>query len=436
MNTPLSRFYSQIGTISSAINPLNVFPAIWRAFSCKSQGGGKKCALPEKKEDLPEYEIQGGSDGFPYQTEQIPGTRYTYEQLSQAIAITSAAHGWAAGTDCMAIHRVMDHLQNPLLVYEIISTYARNHPRWNEFSGRASITDIRDMFSEMLRQFTRHSNRLYHRTGGGTDVVNVSVDLVSSALRDGDMITIGRDAEEIAIEPAIFVIMLLFFIGELPPQMHTAWAEEYLKDNIEAYIRDRHGNLNPNGCSFEEWPRAHDGGVHCNVSCAKGAVERIFTGLGAEFTKLRYKRIDENALNMHHEFAAREAAKKELEDKARHNAELAAAKKAMETQKRGPVERKRLVGEWGGAAILPNYGSADPIEVRNHILAEADKETEFHNTHNEWNASMKEYFNEAGGDPPDLETMIGIKAKEGNKWENISKRNNEVKEGGRKNQKG
>ena len=47
-------------------------------------------------------------------------------------------------------------------------------------------------------------------------------------------------------------------------------------------------------------------------------------------------------------------------------------------------------------------------------------------------ASMKEYFNEVGGDPPDLQTMIGIKANEGNKWENISKRNNEVKEGGRR----
>jgi hypothetical protein len=420
-----------MNTISSVVSTYNPFPAIWRAFSCKSRGRSDRCALPERKEDLPDVMVEEGSEGFPYKTDRIPGTRYTYEQLNQAMQKTTTGRGFAVGTDCMAVHRVMDHLRNPLLVYEIISTFATSHPRWAEFSGRATIGDIRDMFNQMLRQFIRHSNPLYHRPGR-PDVVGVSVGLVSEALADGRNMTIGRGADRLEIDPATFVVMLLFFIGELPPQMQTAWAEEYLKDNIEAYIRDGDGNIDPNGCSFEEWPRSHSGGAHCNVSCARGAVERIFLGLGSEFIKLRHTRVDENALQQHKDFAAREAARKEAEAKAAHNALVAAAKKAQETQKRGPVERKRLVAEWGGKFIVPKWGEADPIEVRNHILAEADKETEFHNTHNEWNASMKEYFNEAGGDPSDLETMIGLKAKEGNKWENISKRNNEVKEGGRR----
>jgi hypothetical protein len=426
MNTPLSRFYS-------AINPLNAFPAIWRVFACKSRGRSGSCALPERIEDLPPVMIEEGTEGFPYKSDVIPGTTYTYEQLNQAMQLTPAAHGHATDTGCMAVHKVMDHMQNPLLVYEIISSYAQNNPRWNDFSGSATIEDIRDMFSRMLREFVKYSNGLYRRRGSGTDVVGVSVDLVSEALAQGTTITIGKDDTRLEIDPATFVIMLLLFIGELPPQMQTAWAEEYLKDNIEAYIRDGHGNRDPNGCSFEEWPRSYSGGATCNVSCARGAIERIFLGLSSEFVKLKHTRIDENALRQHTDFAAREAARKVAEDKARSNAELAAAKKAMETQKRGPMERKRLVNVRAMAAILQSdWGSADPIEVRNHILAEADKEPEFHNTHNEWDASMKEYFNEVGGDPPDLQGMIGIKANEGNKWENISKRNNEVKEGGRR----
>ena len=423
-----------MNTISSVASTYNPFPAIWRAFSCKSRGRSDRCALPERKEDLPDVIVEGGSEGFPYQTDMIPGTRYTYEQLNQAMQQTATGRGFARGTDCMAVHKVMDHLRNPVLVYEIISTFATSHPRWSEFSGRATIRDIRAMFSHMLRQFTRHSNWLYHRPGA--DVVAVSVNLVSEALREGRNMTIGSGRSRIEIEPAIFVIMLLFFIGELPPRMQTEWAENYIKDNIEAYIRDRDGNLNPHGCSFEEWPRRHDRRRgQCEVSCARGAVERIFLGLSAEFSKLRYTRIDENALRQHEDFAAREAARKEAEAKAAHNALAEAAKKDLETQKRGAEERKRLVQRWSGdflRARQDQWGNIDPIAVRNHILAEADKETEFHNTHNEWDASMKEYFNEVGGDPSDLGTMIGLRATEGNKWENISKRNNEVKEGGRR----
>ena len=76
------------GLATRAVGYINTpFSALWRAFTgCRRQRGTDVCELPGKRSDLPPVEILAGADGFPFLNAVIPGTRFTFQQLRDAMA--------------------------------------------------------------------------------------------------------------------------------------------------------------------------------------------------------------------------------------------------------------------------------------------------------------------------------------------------------------
>ena len=68
------------------------------------------------------------------------------------------------------------------------------------------------------------------------------------------MITIGGRQ----IDSASFALLFIFFIGQMPPPLQKRWAENLIRDSIEAYDHKL------------ETYRGERG-----ISCPKGVIERI-----------------------------------------------------------------------------------------------------------------------------------------------------------------
>jgi hypothetical protein len=382
------------GFATTAVQHFNPFPAIWAAFTgCKRKGKGDECKLPGKRSDLPPIEILAGENGFPFLNELIPGTGYTFQQLRDAMAPNSTGAREAGVRSCMAVHRVMSNLTNGELVYQIIDEFARNNPLWAEHSRRATAREIIQLLMDYLTQWTERSEPIYRNPVA----IRAVVQAASGAIRDGQMITIGGRQ----IDSASFALLFIFFIGQMPPPLQKRWAENLIRDSIEAY-----------DYKLETFGENSSGS---GISCPKGVIERMFLGLHAELMQARERIIDERAIRIHEEFDEQERIRL-----------AAAAAAALEAQKRrsqkrgkgkGPGSRHKMVEEWTRQHYMDQSAKEkelDAKELRIYLQSKINSNSDYHNTPEEWGESMQDYFTD------DMLDGLMIE-REGKGWNNISK---------------
>ena len=382
------------GFATTAVQHFNPFPAIWAAFTgCKRKGKGDECKLPGKRSDLPPIEILAGENGFPFLNELIPGTGYTFQQLRDAMAPNSTGAREAGLRSCMAVHRVMSNLTNGELVYQIIDEFARNNPLWAEHSRRATAREIIQLLNNYLTQWTERSEPIYRNPVA----IRAVVQAASGAIRDGQMITIGGRQ----IDSASFALLFIFFIGQMPPPLQKRWAENLIRDSIEAY-----------DYKLETFGENSSGS---GISCPKGVIERMFLGLHAELMQARERIIDERAIRIHEEFDEQERIRL-----------AAAAAAALEAQKRrsqkrgegkGPGSRHKMVEEWTRQHYMDQSAKdkeLDAKELRIYLQSKINSNSDYHNTPEEWGESMHDYFTD------DMLDGLMIE-REGKGWNNISK---------------
>ena len=375
------------GFATTTAQHFNPFPAIWAAFTgCKRKRKGGECNLPGKRSDLPPIEILAGENGFPFLNELIPGTGYTFQQLRDAMAPNSMGAREAGARSCMAVHRVMSNLTNGGLVYQIIDEFARNNPLWAEHSRRATAREIIQLLMDYLTQWTERSASIYRNPVA----IRAVVQAASGAIRDGQMITIGGRQ----IDSASFALLFIFFIGQMPPPLQKRWAENLIRDSIEAYDHKL------------ETYRGERG-----ISCPKGVIERMFLGLHAELMQARERIIDERARRMHEEFDEQERMRREAEAAA-----LEAQKRA--SQKRGegqsPGSRHKMVEDWTGRHYSAQGGEVNAKGLREYLQSKINSNDDYHNTQGEWDQSMHNYFTD------EMLNALMID-RDGKSWENISK---------------
>ena len=385
------------GFATTTAQHFNPFPAIWAAFTgCKRKRKGGECNLPGKRSDLPPIEIVTGENGFPFLNDLIPGTGYTFRELRGAIRPTQQGAREAEKRSCMAVHEVMQKMVDAPLAYRILNEFAINHPLWNQRRGY-NAREILELLRTTLIQFTRTSDRIY----SNRHAIDAIVRKASGAIVDGTNIRIGG----MEIDSATFVLLMIFFIGQFPPAFQKRWAENYIRDNIEAYE-----------LSLATFPPGSQ-----DISCPKGIIERMFLGLYTELNFARERVIDQNAVRKHQEFdeeerkRAEEAAKRAEEAAERDR--IAAAKEAERNRFRHADGRHRIIEEWTRQHYMDQgeQGKAPTAKgFREYLQSKINSNSDYENTQTEWDQSMHNYFTD--------EMLNALDVERGSKhWNNISR---------------
>jgi len=378
------------GFATTTAQHYNPFPAIWAAFTgCKRKRKGGECKLPGKRSDLPPIEIVVGEDGFPFLNDLIPGTGYTFRELRRASGPTPQGARAAEDRGCMAVHRVMQGMVDAPLVYRILDEFAMNHPQWNQHMGH-NAREILELLRTTLHQFTQTSDPIY----SNPDAIDAIVRKASGAIVDGENIRIGGQN----IDSKIFVLTIIFFIGQFPPAFQKKWAENYIRDNIEAY-----------GVSLETYPPGEMG-----ISCPKGVIERMFLGLHSELMSARERVIDQNAVKIHQEFDEEE--RKRAEEAAERD-RIAAEEEAERNRFRHADGRHRIIEEWTRQHYMDQgeQGKAATAKgLREYLQSKINSNSDYENTQTEWDQSMHNYFTDEMLNALDVE-------RESKHWNNISR---------------
>ena len=369
-----------------------------------SRGESKTSTTPPRgtRSDLPPIVIVVGEDGFPFLNDLIPGTGYTFRELRRAIGPTKSGAREAQKRSSLAVHKVFENMVDAPLAYRILNEFAENHSQWNQHRNY-NARQILNLLRTTLIQFTRTSDRIY----SNPHAIDAIVRKGSGAIVNGVNIRIG----DRNIDSATFVLLMIFFIGQFPPAFQKRWAENYIRDNIEAYTGA------PKLETFLP-------GARCS-SCPKGIVERMFYGLFNELNFARERVIDHNAVRKHQEF--NEEAAKRAEEAAERD-RIAAAEEAERARFRHADGRRAMVQEWTMRHYMDQEEQGKEMNakgLREYLQSRISSNSDYENTQTEWDQSMHNYFTD--------EMLNGLSVERGGKsWENISKRNNEVKEGGRR----
>lgn len=387
---------SSVANVASMINP---FPAIWAAFTgCKrTRDDTGACELPRNRNQLPPIEIVTGEDGFPFLNDLIPGTGFTFRELRGAIKPTKSGARDAGKRGAMAIHKVMQKMVDAPLAYRILNEFALNHPQWNQHRDY-NARQILDLLRTTLIQFTQTSDRIY----SNPHAIEAIIRKGAGAIVDGVNISIGGRE----VDSATFVLLMIFFIGQFPPAFQKRWAENYIRDNIEAY----------QGAKLETFPP----GGRCS-SCAKGIVERMFFNLFSELNFARERVIDHNAVRKHQEFneeerkRAEEAAKRAEEAAERDR--IAAEEEAERNRFRHADGRRAMVQEWTRQYYMDQGEKEEQMNakgLREYLQSRINSNSEYENTQTEWDQSMHNYFTD--------EILNGLDVERGGKsWDNAIK---------------
>lgn len=384
---------SSVANVASMINP---FPAIWAAFTgCKRTKEGA-CELPRRRGQLPPIEIVTGENGFPFLNDLIPGTGFTFRELRRAAAPNRRGAIAAEDRGCMAVHHVMQGLVDGPLVYRILDEFAMNNPQWNQHRGY-NAREILELLRTTLHQFTQTSDPIY----SNRHAINAIVRKASGAIVDGANIRIG----DRNIDSATFVLLMIFFIGQFPPAFQKRWAENYIRDNIEAF-----------GLHLETYPPGD-----MNISCAKGMIERMFLGLHAELMLSRERVIDQNAVRIHQAFDEEERKRAEEEAKRAEEAaerdRIAAAEEAERNRFRHADGRGRMVQEWTRQYFVDQGEKEEQMNakgLREYLQSRINSNSEYENTQTEWDQSMHNYFTD--------EILNALAVERGGKsWDNAIK---------------
>ena len=395
-NSESGGILSSVANVASMINP---FPAIWAAFTgCKrTRDDTGACELPRQRSHLPPIEIVTGEDGFPFLNDLIPNTGYTFRELREAIRPNQQGARDAEERGCMAVHNVMKKMVNAPLAYQILDEFARNNPQWNQHRDY-DARQILDLLRTTLIQFTRTSDRIY----SNPHAIDAIIRKGAGAIVNGRIIRIGG----MEIDSATFVLLMIFFIGHFPAPFQKRWAENYIRDNIEAY----------GGTKLETFPP----GSQCS-SCPKGIIERMFLGLFTELNFARERVIDQNAVRKHQEFdeeerkRAEEAAKRAEEAAERDR--IAAAKEAERNRFRHADGRRAMVQTWTQQYYMDQgeQGKAPTAKgFREYLQSKINSNSDYENTQTEWDQSMHNYFTD--------EMLNALDVERGSKhWNNISR---------------
>ena len=364
------------GLATRAVGYINPFSALWRAFTgCRRERGTDVCQLPENESDLPPIEIQTGEDGYPYLNELIPGTQFTFQQLRDAMRPNNEGGKLAEGRDACAVHAVMARLTNGHRVFQILNQFADNNPQWQAYNGTASGEDIIYLLGSFLTRLTQNSERIYRNSRAIRNIVNAA----GSLFHQNQTFQIGGQS----IAARDFVLLFIFFVGSMPPRMQQRWAENLIRDSIEAY-----------DTRLETYNGAGP------ISCPRGIVERMFLGLHGELMQARENIIDESARKQHAAFKAREEARKRASQK--------------RGEGKGHGSRHKMVENWTQQHFVDQGGEMNAKGVREYIQSKINSNDDYHNTQEEWDQTMHNYFTD------EMLNALMIE-RDGKSWDNISK---------------
>lgn len=202
----------------------------------------------------------------------IPGTAYTYRQLLNAIRPTElGVQGICAASRYVGVHRAVRELANPLVAFQILQSVVRLDPNYTI----STIGDLQPIYRSMMDRYLRRSdNPAFQNEQHRMRLIDAVFRKVSDAITVGDLIVLGPS---LSIPPAAFVLWPLLFVNTLPTFWQTRWAENVIRQTIEAYLDYDASGTKVDGTTIATYDPNNPSESH--ISCAQGAVERHFIEL-------------------------------------------------------------------------------------------------------------------------------------------------------------